>query len=269
MILSAKVRKCILAVPYAREICNLIVNCQNKYFYFKLNKAFGYDKKILAMKNCKKGKRCFIVGNGPSLSIEQLSMIKKEDCFGANRIYKIFEKTDWRPKYYVIQDKYDMTKGIYDFLDLQNLFVADIYWREHGMKNPRAICYHTKRNLRQSEKIPYSEDAAKYIQVASTVTYTMIQLATYMGYSKIYLLGMDHSYANITNDKGEIIKKNNIKSHVFNDEKPEEVVANIAYMELAYKSAKKYCEAHNILIHNATNGGALEVFERTRLSELF
>ncbi|CUO45460.1 Uncharacterized protein conserved in bacteria [[Eubacterium] contortum] len=262
MILKVKTRKNILKIPFAREVSNYIVNVGNELFYSKLNSTRQFDKKIRSIKGTKTGKRCFIVGSGPSLTLNQLEAIKCEDCFGANRIYKMFEKTVWRPKYYVIQDKYDSTKGIYEKLDVENLFISDFYWKEHGMSNPNAICYHIKRALKQTRNLPFSEDCSTFVQAASTVTFTMIQLACYMGYSEIYLIGMDHTYANVTNDKGVIIQKNNVKSHAFEDEKPNEVVANIAYMEQAYRTAKNYCESHDIKIYNATLGGALEIFER-------
>lgn len=269
MILSADTRRRILSLPGAREATNWIVNVDNDRFYKKLNRTKHYDRKIKSLKGIGTNKRCFIVGNGPSLTVDQLEVIKTEDSFGANRIYKMFSLTDWRPKYYVIQDKYDMTKGVYEKLAVDYLFVSDFYWREHGMSNPNAVCYHIKRTLRQTKDLPFSEDASEYIQAASTVTYSMIQLAAYIGYDEIYLIGMDHTYANVTNDKGEIIQRNHVKNHAFEDEKPNEVVANISYMEDAYRRARKYCDEHNIKIRNATIGGHLEIFERTDFWTLF
>ena len=262
MLLSAKTRQMILQIPFARELTNIIVNLSNTAFYKKINKQKHFDKKISSLENTCSGKRCFIVGSGPSLSMEQLEAIKSEDCFGANRIYKLFDKTLWRPKYYVIQDRYDETKGVYEKLDVDYFFVSDFYWKEHGMNNPKAVCFHINRTLKQTHNLPFSEDVSKYVQAASTVTYSMIQFAVFMGYKEIYLIGMDHTYANVTNDKGVIIQKNNVKSHAFEDEKPNEVVANITYMEDAYRTARHYCEDHGIGIYNATIGGALEIFER-------
>ena len=269
MLLSAKTRKRILSIPFAREASNLIVNISNQKFYRGLNQKKHYDRMIRRLKGSKKGKRCFIVGNGPSLTVRQLEAIQNEDCFGANRIYKMFDQTSWRPKYYVIQDKYDQTKGVYENLDVEYLFVSDFYWKEHGMRNPHAICYHINRMLRQGSSLPFSTDVSHYVQAAATVTYTMIQLAVYFGYTQIYLIGMDHTYANVTNDKGVIIQRNNVRSHAFEDEKPNEVVANIAYMEDAYRRARKYCEENGIGIYNATIGGALEIFERKDFWTLF
>lgn len=269
MLLSAKTRKNILRIPFARVLSNLVVNISNESFYNRKNLENHFDEKIKSLKGTHNGERCFIVGSGPSLTIEQLEAIKNEDSFGANRIYKVFDKTLWRPKYYVIQDRYDETKGVYEKLGTKYIFVSDFYWKEHGMSNHRAICYHIKRALKQTSDLPYSVDVSQYVQAASTVTYTMIQLATYMGYKELYLIGMDHIYANVTNDKGVIIQRNNVRTHAFEDEKPNEVVANIAYMEDAYRTARKYCEANNIKIYNATIGGSLEVFERKDFWELY
>lgn len=262
MLLSAKTRKRILSFPFAREISNILVNISNSIFYKKINKSRNFTDKIRSLKNSKEGERCFIVGSGPSLDINQLNALINEDSFGANRIYKMFNNTLWRPNYYVIQDRYDETKGVYEKLDVEYFFVSDFYWKEHGMNNPKAICFHINRTLKQTHDLPFSEDVSKYVQAASTVTFSMIQFAAYMGYKEIFLVGMDHTYANVTNDKGVIIQRNNVKSHAFDDEKPNEVVANISYMEDAYRAARNYCESHGIGIYNATIGGALEIFER-------
>lgn len=61
-------------------------------------------RKLYLYKNLHKGERCFIVANGPSLTINDLNMIKNEYCFGCNGIYKIFENTDWRPTYWCVSD---------------------------------------------------------------------------------------------------------------------------------------------------------------------
>jgi len=45
--------------------------------------------------------RCFIVGNGPSLANTNLDLIKDEISFGMNRIPLIYNKTKWRPTYYI------------------------------------------------------------------------------------------------------------------------------------------------------------------------
>ena len=77
MILNAKTRKIILAVPFSRELCNLIVNFLNKRFYKKINQVKHFDKKNFEIERFQTWKKMFYVGNGPSLTIDQLNTNKK------------------------------------------------------------------------------------------------------------------------------------------------------------------------------------------------
>ena len=47
------------------------------------------------------GERCFIVANGPSLLKTNLDLLANEITFGLNRIYLNFDKSSFRPTYYV------------------------------------------------------------------------------------------------------------------------------------------------------------------------
>jgi hypothetical protein len=62
------------------------------------------DEKLLALKDIHRGKRIFIVGNGPSLTVDDLNKLKDEITFASNRITLIFDQTDWRPTYYTLCD---------------------------------------------------------------------------------------------------------------------------------------------------------------------
>lgn len=63
-----------------------------------------YQIKIQKFKNSQYGKKCFIIGNGPSLQCSDLEKLAEKNipCFGLNLIYSIFGKTNWRPQYYVL-----------------------------------------------------------------------------------------------------------------------------------------------------------------------
>ena len=62
--------------------------------------------KIKNSKNSHLNRRCFIIGNGPSLTANDLDKLSEnsEITFAFNRIYHIFEQTSWRPTYYMSQD---------------------------------------------------------------------------------------------------------------------------------------------------------------------
>ena len=76
-------------------------------------------------------KKCFIVGNGPSLKIDDLNRIYRNNIcsFGLNLIYKMFSDTIWRPTFLAISD-YTLYRTYYDDIKNMNnqiLFVRDFY----------------------------------------------------------------------------------------------------------------------------------------------
>ena len=112
----------------------------------------------------------------------------------------------------------------------------------------------------------FSTDLTKGIYTIATVTYTLIQLARYMGFTEIYLLGVDHKYANEIKKDGTVVKNEGVKSYFGNQQKLENnIVAASWEMELAYQYAEKYSRENGFRIYNATRGGYLEVFERISL----
>ena len=102
----------------------------------------------------------------------------------------------------------------------------------------------------------------------------MLQLAVYMGFKKIYLLGMDFTFSVEKTIEGNTIM-NDIINHNSIIEKVEKELFDFQYFAeiddqlLGYQAAKRYADAHGIKIYNATRGGKLEVFERVNFDTLF
>lgn len=213
-------------------------------------------------------KRCFIVATGPSLRVEDLELLEKnnEICISMNRIYNIFKKTTWRPMYYMIQDlkMIDDLKETIAELDLPVKFVSGAsheYWELKESSNSIKFNY---VNLIEMDKKPFfSERVDKCIYEGMTVTYACLQMAVYMGFREIYLLGLDHNYSN------DLYADSNHFTGYDTDKKIRLNTVHIGQNELAYVSARKYAEQHGIKIYNATRGGKLEVFERKDFDSLF
>lgn len=242
------------------------VNIVNYGYYKRLCKKTNYSEVIRRLKNKKAG-RCFIIGNGPSLTIDDLDLLSSEDCFASNQIFRLFGQTQWRPTYYAVQDIHGGIEQEVDSIEAPVVLVGDNYWRKIGTSNPNAICYHAKRIYGNS--VPFSEDVADQgVYDAFTVTYTLMQFAVYFGYSEIYLLGIDHSYRNTIRMDGVREENAQAKNHFYEDSKSHPVMANVEAMERAYLAAKRYADTHEITIANATRGGQLEVFERVDLDSL-
>jgi len=105
-----------------------------------------------------------------------------------------------------------------------------------------------------------------------TVVYGAIQVAIYMGFSRIYLLGCDHDYLN------DISRTSN--HHFYKEEKGISDIQHLSeftrerwfleyYMRWKqYRLMKEYAETKNIEIINATAGGMLDVFKRVKLENI-
>ena len=229
---------------------------------------------IKSLKDTKKGKRCFILGNGPSLTVDDLNRLKGEDTFAFNRIYFIFDKTDWRPTYYMCVDVGVLGMNLPEIekLGLPTIILSDIA-RSKVKEQKENIHYiydfsRFKINRFGFDEPYISEDAADHCCFCFTVTYDAIQLAIYMGYSEIYLLGVDHNYSVKVDPKGHVTKDESVKDYFEGLDKTAITAMNYEATTAAFEAARKYCDEKGITIRNATRGGKLEAFERVSFDDI-
>lgn len=221
------------------------------------------------------GKRCFIIGNGPSLTGEDLELIKGEISFACNRIYNIFDKTSWRPDFWMcvdaecLQDEIENIKKLRGPVKFVRSMGKNYYFQEKDQihkiimydKFVLDISKHMKKNI--------STECHKYFSVSYTVTCLEIEFAIYMGFKEIYLLGVDHNYPISIDKNGKKTVDNNVKSH-FAGGGSTDTNLHYIYLDAAtqcYQVYRDYADAHGIRIYNATRGGKLEVFERVKLED--
>ncbi len=232
------------------------------------NPAESRYKDLLGFKGRHKGKRCFIIATGPSLKLADVEMLRNEYSISMNSITKFFPDTDWRPTYYCIQDKSvyvklsDEIETYYKGAD--NVFVADVIsdkiqvpdnFHEFSLNG-----IYNRNGYRVNKWFAnFSEDCCATVYDGYSVTFSAIQLAVYMGFTEIYLLGTDCNYT-----KGG-------KNHFAEYSKTQ----NFHDIETAYdrnitmyETAKRYAGEHGIKIYNATRGGKLEVFPRKSLEDI-
>ena len=62
------------------------------------------SERLKKLENSYYKETCFIIGNGPSLSVDDLNLIKGKYSFATNRIFNLFDSCSWRPTFYCIQD---------------------------------------------------------------------------------------------------------------------------------------------------------------------
>lgn len=237
----------------------------------------GYGKKLLQYKSKYTGRRCFFIGNGPSLQADDLTKLSEngEICFAFNRIYNIFENTPWRPTFYISQDE-KMLKGCEQAVDQLALPVKfipiQLKWY-HDIAIHDATYFNMDwQELENPAEYLFSDDAAHTVYCASTGMYTAAQFAAYMGFTEIYLIGVDHHFQISQNNKGEILVDNTVKDYFsdnYNPDKQNLYIPNTEKSTLTYIAMKNHCAHKSIRVYNATRGGKLEVFERVNFDDLF
>lgn len=230
------------------------------------------NNQIKTFHNVHKNKKCFVVGNGPSLLLEDLEKIQRAGyvTFASNYIFKCYENTSWRPNYYFVFD----TNGIRRFLQDENIVniissnCDNIFSYNYMDENTKKIDNLITCNYICSNEVPmFSSDCERQVYSGKSVSYAMLQVAIYMGFSEIYLLGMDHSFSTEVKADATVIH-NNVQDHA-----KELDCGSVSYFYVdevtkAYLVAKKYADEHGVKIYNATRGGKLEVFERIDFEEL-
>lgn len=239
-------------------------------------------KNLKQFKNKFKGKRCFIIGNGPSLNKCDLSLLKDEYTFAVNGIFYKTEEMGFTPTFYMVEDGHvvdDNLEKINDYDKPKYKFFPSLY-KEKINKTDKTYFFSADlgfyRGDHYSFEIPrFSRDFSQIAFCGQSVTYLNMQLAFYMGFSEVYLIGMDFSYAIRESDEkrgATLITHDEDVNHFhpdyfgkgkkWHDPKVHNVAKN-------YEFAKVVYEDNGRKIYNATIGGKLEIFDRVDYDSLF
>lgn len=237
-----------------------------------------HQKKIKRLKNIYKGKRIFVIGNGPSLTIQDLEKLQGEITIASNKIYLCFPDTTWRPTIYCTEDSM-----AYKSHDDVNRHLSDhtvkMFARKPGMKttDPNIIFFDLSMEKFFKRKRPpkFGTNAVSTLYWGSTVTYTCIQLAYFMGAREIFLVGVDFFYDVYQHQKnGDSVfisdgKKRNHFHPDYDKEGEKFYPPNIERHKLSFKAVLQFQKESDLHVYNATRGGCLELFERVNLDKLF
>jgi hypothetical protein len=237
------------------------------------------DKNIL-LKDRHKGKRCFIICNGPSINKQDLKLLKNEISFSVSNGYLHKDYNIYKPSYHVLPTVYskyfDENTQLKWFKEMdqatrhQKVFLSydnkDLITKQ-SLFSDRVFFLRFRKDLKKG--LHDGIDLTKDLPVIRTVPHICIFIAIYMGFNKIYLLGCDHDsilqggkHIYFYDEKESLIKQVlecSFETHLRN------YVKLIDY----YKIVKSYTERRGIKIYNATAGGLLDVFPRVKFESLF
>jgi hypothetical protein len=213
-----------------------------------------------------RGQRCFIIGNGPSLASMDLSPLRGEVTFGLNRVYLMFDRLGFPTTYLVSVNRYVIEQCADDLVRLALPTFLSWHSRRFVPDKSRAIF------LRSIRRPHFATDPTIGLWEGATVTYVALQLAYYMGFREVILIGVDHSFATKGPAHQLVTSQGDDPNHFdpsyfgkgFRWQLPD-----LETSEIAYRMASNAFEADGREVLDATVGGKLEVFRKVEFDSLF
>ena len=245
-----------------------------------MDSKFTIDKWLDSARNMHAGQRCFILGTGPSLNKVDLSMLRKQILFGVNGTYKLPNinltyytyVSAWYWKYHV--------EGIKN-VRCQRRFIPAQYGELESdtptswlnVLNPR---YKTLDGQLLPVPSHFSLEPGKYIYAGGTVIFLCFQLAFYMGFSEVIILGVDHSYGKddekAKQQGGTQMQAGEHKNAHFDKQYvPQDIKYHVDLNAMArgYRLAHKMFSDAGRVILNASPGTHLDEFPVVSFRDLF
>jgi hypothetical protein len=230
---------------------------------FNLGDANYYKQKLLSYKDIHQGERCFIIGNGPSLKTMNLELINSEYSFGLNRIYLLFDQVKFKPSYLVSINSLVLEQFSEEIAALDIPKFLNWNQRKHYSDRDENTNF-IKLSLGIGDE--FRKEITSPISGGGTVTYAAMQIAYWMGFQEVVLIGVDHNFTDKgTPNKTEVRRSEIDKNHFHPNYFPKGSkwqLPDLQRSELAYRMAKEAYQADGRRIVDATVGGKLQVFDK-------
>jgi len=233
------------------------------------------ERRLMSLRDSFKGRRCFILGNGPSLKQTNLDRIAGELSIASNAIYLLFPQTRFRPTFWTVEDHLvaeDRAKEIDRLRGMTK--IVPMHCKKWLNRDADTIYNHVARRFPGYPR--FSEHFEWVSYCGDSVTHMNLQLAFYLGCTEVYLVGVDHFYHPVDSrdrQTGRVLLSQRDDPNHFDPSyfgpgyrwhEP-----RLEVMERAYRLAREVYERHGRVIYNATLGGRLEVFPRVSFEDLF
>ena len=224
----------------------------------------GAKAELQSYKDLHKGKKAIIIGNGPSVRLEDFGKFKDFITFGCNRFHLCYKDTDFKPTYTVCIDPKMISDFGHDIAASCNndLFISSLNVAKTHV-NAKYIYRH--------RKIPFyfSNDITEFVSNGSSVVVAAIQIAYYMGVKEIYVYGIDHLFKyNSSNNypKYAIGDKNHFIDN-YRDSK-NWCPPRIDEIEESFAYCYEWLKQNGVKLINISHKTKLDVIPKKKLAEI-
>ena len=228
--------------------------------------------------------RCFILATGPSIREQDLTLLQGEICFAVSNFFVHPDYATIQPRYYCVAGYHKpITKAAWaEWLREMEAATgaATMFFSLNDRERIESNSLFCNRQLHYlqfgaswNEILKRGVDLTRPVPGPQSVPVMALEIAMYMGFQQIYLLGCDHDW----------ILHLNVSSHFY--EEDQHALNRVGYSEwdghdlglecdsLArlwrqYKAVQQLAAASGSEVFNATAGGLLEVFPRVRYEDV-
>lgn len=240
-----------------------------------------------------KAKRCFIIGNGPSLKLQDLSYLKDEDVFTVNQFMRNPQHKYIKPicHFWMDLNFFKINKSCPEDIELLQVIKDSAKYAKHCFYPVEKTdfvaqygisdnAYYICQKLRFHDYYHGMFDFSRFMPGFCTVVQYAIALAIYMGYKEIYLLGCDSTGIMSTLNAAMCVTNNTYAYQVNSREqlRMEKMVKNsnvidyayTYYVSLAaYRMFRRYCLKHKIKLINCSEKSVLDSLPYMQYSKCF
>jgi len=228
-------------------------------------------RRLGALKNIHKGKRAFVIANGPSLKYTDMSKLKNELTFGMNRIYLMFPELGFSTTYLTVVNDLVIEQTASDLAALS--LPRFLSWRSRRFFSRELRPLRLPTFLYTTYQTPkFSSDVRGRVWEGATVTNVTLQLAFHMGFQQVILIGVDHNYNTTGKPNTTVISQGDDPNHFspayfgkgFRWQLPD-----LQTSEIGYAMARDAYQKAGRELLDATIGGKLTIFPKVDYDSLF
>lgn len=212
------------------------------------------------------GEDCFLMGNGPSLNRVDLDALKPFHLIGLNKIQLLLERTPLPLTFHAAINALVIRQAAEAFVRLPcPSFLSYVPARE--VIPNRGNIHYVLTSCRQVPSFADLNDTPLW--EGYTVTFAAMQLAFFMGFQNVYLIGVDHNFVT----QGRPNEEQRLAGDDLNHFDPRYFAGqswhlpDLAGSEMAYAMARFAFERTGRAILDATIGGKCQIFQKIPIAE--
>jgi hypothetical protein len=222
--------------------------------------------RLARLRGLYRGRRGVILCNGPSLNRMDLSFLRRELVIGLNKIHLGLPRFGFWPACLVVVNPRVAEQAAPAIRSLVCLKVVGSRAAAHLPED--AFTHHVPV---LAPPVAFSEDLSRGLREGGTVTHAALQVAYWLGFAELVIIGMDHRYVydGPPNAARRLVgpDPNHFDPGYFAGQIWDS--PDLALSEASYAAARAVFEAAGRRIVDATVDGACRVFEKADYRVVF